>query len=92
MNFFRKINKNCVPMIWVLAILLVASCSSLTGSQSEPTNVTSLPAETPVVAYGSSLSEWQEATQGDVEPTTDSTASDYPLAIIAEEAVAEESR
>ena len=90
MNFFRKINKNCVPMIWVLAILLVASCSSLTGSQSEPTNVTSLPAETPVVAYGSSLSEWQEATQGDVEPTTDSTASDYPLAIIAEEAVPEE--
>lgn len=61
-----------IYIVWGVTLLFVVSCSSSDGSQ-RIGRVTPLPPESAPVAYGASLSEWEEATQGDVNQPASNT-------------------
>ncbi|MBV7326901.1 DUF3299 domain-containing protein [Chloroflexi bacterium TSY] len=59
---FRQTKVYGTYVLWVLIIFFVVSCGG-SGQQGGITKVTPLPPGEPSVAYGASLSEWEEATQ-----------------------------
>jgi hypothetical protein len=68
MNLSRLIKRNQFYILCLLIALLATSCSRAAEPESILVQIPATDATPePVVAYGSSLSEWEEATQADLE-------------------------
>ncbi len=86
MNLVRPINI-CIHLFSILIMLSVVACGRADGSPGANVGVTPAPSGTPPVAYGASLSEWDEATQANGETQPDSPLAPMsPLAAPATEA------
>ena len=73
MNFFDQTKRTYMPILWLLLILFSISCRSLTQPETGIVEVAPLPAPEQPVEYGASLSEWEEATQPEIDATDGST-------------------
>lgn len=65
MNLCRQKRGYCAYTLSIIAIILVAACGRSGRSSDAITIVTPPATGEPAVAYGASLSEWEEATQAD---------------------------
>ena len=89
MNLFGQKKYNYISVLLLSLVLLSTSCSGSAPPEPEIAEVTSPPAGELPVEYGASLSEWEEATQADIEQTANRDGTNTEAAEFQEIAAVE---
>ena len=72
MNLIRQTKRSGVYILWLLIVSFTVSCGASEAPESTTTEITPTAPPAQPVEYGASLSEWEEATQTDLEQVENS--------------------